>query len=96
MITNMAKPAHPGVFLRMEVIEPLSLTVTRAAEVLGVTPPALSALLNGRAALSPEMALRVEKAFGLKMDTLMRRQAAYAVACVRERERDIKVKRYVA
>jgi addiction module HigA family antidote len=96
MIVRMAKPAHPGVFIRMEVVEPLGLTVTRAAEVLGVTRPALSALLNGRASLSPEMALRVEKAFGVNMDTLMRMQAAFDIAGARERQREIKVKRYVA
>ena len=74
---RMARPGHPGQFIRMEVIEPLGLSVTKAVEVLGVTRPALSALLNGRAALSPEMALRVEKAFGLKMDTLLRMQTAH-------------------
>ena len=52
---RMARPAHPGQFIRMEVIEPLDLSVTQAAKVLGVTRPALSALLNGRAALSPAM-----------------------------------------
>ena len=80
----------------MEVIEPLNLTVTKAARILGVTRPALSALLNCRAALSPEMALRIEKAFGPKMDTLLRMQAAYEIAEVRERAAEIKVKRYVA
>jgi addiction module HigA family antidote len=80
----------------MEVIEPLNLTVTKAAGILGVTRPALSALLNCRAALSPEMALRIEKAFGPKMDTLLRMQAAYEIAEVRERAAQIKVKRYVA
>ena len=93
---RMARPAHPGQFIRMEVIEPLDLSVTRAAQVLGVTRPALSALLNGRAALSPDMALRVEKAFGLKMDTLLRMQTAYEIAEARDREAAIKVKRYVA
>ena len=93
---RLARPSHPGQFIRMEVIEPLNLTVTRAAQILGVTRPALSALLNCRAALSPEMALRIEKAFGPKMDTLLRMQAAYEVAEVRQREADIKVKRYVA
>jgi addiction module HigA family antidote len=80
----------------MEVIEPLGLSVTKAAAVLGVTRPALSALLNGRAALSPEMALRVEKAFGPKMDTLLRMQTAFEIAEARDREANIKVKRYVA
>ncbi len=93
---RLARPAHPGQFVRMEVIEPLNLTVTRAAGILGVTRPALSALLNCRAALSPEMALRIEKAFGPKMDTLLRMQAAYEAAEVRERAAEIKVKRYVA
>jgi len=80
----------------MEVIEPLGLSVTKAAEVLGVTRPALSTLLNCRASLSPDMALRIEKAFGPKMDTLLRMQTAYEIAEAREREEQIKVKRYVA
>jgi addiction module HigA family antidote len=80
----------------MEVIEPLGLTVTKAAQVLGVSRPALSALLNGRAALSPEMALRVEKAFGVRMDTLLRMQTAFEIPEARENESSIKVKRYVA
>ena len=93
---RMARPAHPGQFIKMEVIEPLGLSVTKAAKVLGVTRPALSALLNGRAALSPDMALRVEKAFGPKMDTLLRMQTAFEIAAARESEANIKVKRYVA
>ena len=92
---RMARPAHPGQFIRMEVIEPLDLSVTKAAELLGVTRPALSALLNGHAALSPDMALRIEKAFGPKMDTLLRMQTAYEIAEARDREGAIKVKRYV-
>ncbi len=78
----------------MEVIEPLGLSVTQAAKVLGVTRPALSALLNGRAALSPDMALRIEKAFGPKMDTLLRMQTACEIAEARAREASVKVKRY--
>src|SRR4030043_514848 len=73
---RMARPTHPGQFIRMEVIEPLNLSVTQAAKALGVPRVALSALLNGRAALSPDMALRIEKAFGPKMDTLLRMQTA--------------------
>jgi addiction module HigA family antidote len=80
----------------MEIIGPLGLSVTKAAEVLGVTRPALSTLLNGRSALSPEMALRIEKAFGVKMDTLLRMQTAYEIAETRGREKGVKVKRYVA
>ncbi len=93
---RMKQPSHPGRFIRMEVIEPLDLTVTDAAEALGVTRPALSALLNGRAGLSPDMALRIEKAFGVNMDTLLRMQTTFDAAEVRGRESKIKVKRYVA
>jgi addiction module HigA family antidote len=92
---RMARPAHPGQFIRMEVIEPLSLSVTESARILRVTRPALSALLNGRAALSPDMALRIEKAFGPKMDTLLRMQTAYEIARARDREGEIRVKRYI-
>ena len=74
----------------------MGLSVPAAARILGVTRPALSALLNGRAALSPPMGLRIEKAFGPKMDTLLRMQTAYEIAGAREREAEIKVKRYVA
>ena len=73
-------PAHPGGFIKHEVIDPHGLSVTEAAKVLGVTRPALSALLNERAALSPEMAIRVEKAFGVSMDTLMRMQGSFDIA----------------
>ena len=93
---RMARPAHPGQFIRMEILEPLELSVTMAAKILGVTRPALSALLNGRTALSSDMALRIEKAFGPKIDTLLRMQTAYDIAEARDREGDIKVKRYVA
>ena len=93
---KMARPAHPGQFIRMEILEPLELSVTKSAELLGVTRPALSALLNGRASLSPEMALRIEKAFGPRMDTLVRMQTAFDIARTREREREIRVRKYVA
>jgi antitoxin HigA-1 len=83
---RMERPAHPGQFIGMEVIEPLGLSVTQAAKVLGVSRPALS----------PEMALRIEKAFGLKMDTLLRMQTAYEIAETRNREADIRVQRYAA
>jgi antitoxin HigA-1 len=91
----MEKPSHPGQFIRMEIIEPQGLSVTDAAKILGITRPALSALLNCRAALSPEMALRIEKAFDVKMDTLMAMQTSFDIAEARKREGDIKVERYV-
>lgn len=91
---RMKNPAHPGGFVKHEIIEPLELSVTDAAKVLGVTRPALSALLNERAALSPEMALRIEKAFGVSMDTLMRMQNSFDIAQARRRAGEIKVARY--
>lgn len=93
---RMKNPTHPGLFIRLEVIEPLGLTVTGAAKALGVTRAALSALLNGRAALSPEMAIRIEKAFGPDMETLLRMQNSYDIAQARRRQDEIKVKRYQA
>ena len=92
---RMLNPPHPGAFIKTEVIEPLGLTVAGAATVLGVSRPALSALLNGRADLSGTMALRIEKAFGVQMDTLMRMQASYDIARTRQREDDVRVARYV-
>ncbi len=92
---RMKNPARPGGFVKSEIIEALGLSVTDAAKVLGVTRPALSALLNQRAALSSEMALRIEKAFGVSMDTLMRMQNSYDIAQTRRRAGKIKVARFV-
>jgi addiction module HigA family antidote len=89
----MKNPPHPGDFVRTEIIEAAGLTVTAAAEALHVSRPALSSLLNGRADLSGEMALRIEKAFGVRMDTLMRMQSSYDIARTRRREKQIKVRR---
>ena len=91
---RMLNPPHPGAFVRTEVIEPHGLTVAAAAQVLGVSRPALSTLLNGRSDLSGIMALRIEKAFGVKMDTLMRMQASYDIARTRLREGEISVEPY--
>ena len=91
---RLKSPAHPGGFIRHEIIEPLGLSVTAAAEVLGVTRATLSTLLNERAHLSPVMALRVEKAFGVSMDTLMRMQNSYDIAQTRKRQGEIKVTRF--
>jgi addiction module HigA family antidote len=90
----MLNPPHPGDFIRTEIIAPLALTVTAAAKLLGVSRPALSNLLNGRASLSGEMALRIEKAFGPKMDTLMRMQAAHDIARARRLHGKIRIRRY--
>ncbi|MBX9909468.1 MAG: HigA family addiction module antidote protein [Beijerinckiaceae bacterium] len=84
---------HPGPWLRAEVIEPHGLSVTVSADKLGVTRQAMSNLLNGSAGLSAEMAIRFEKAFGVRADTMLRMQAAYDLAEVRARESEIKVER---
>lgn len=88
---RLKNPAHPGGFIKHEIIEPLGLSVTAAAAALGVTRATLSTLLNEHAHLSPEMALRIEKAFGVSMDTLMRMQNSYDIAQTRKREGEIKV-----
>lgn len=90
----MHNPVHPGEFIKTEIIEAHGLSVTAAAKVLGVSRPALSNLLNRNADLSGEMALRVEKGFGVSMDTLMRMQAAYDIAEARKGEGKIHVRRY--
>ncbi len=89
----MKNPPHPGDFIRTEIIEPAGLSVTAAAAALNVSRPALSSLLNSKSDLSGDMALRIEKAFGMKMDTLMRMQASYDIAQTRKREKQIHVKR---
>lgn len=86
-------PPHPGDFIRTETIEPSGLSVTAAAAALQVSRPALSSLLNRKADLSGTMALRIEKAFGVKMDTLIRMQSAYNIAQTRKQEKDIRVRR---
>ena len=91
----MKNPPHPGDLIRTEIIEALGLNVSRAAEVLKVRRATLSDLLNGKAALTPEMALRIEKAFGPDMDHLLRMQLAYDVARTRKHAGDIIIQRYV-
>ena len=85
---------HPGGFIKRSVL-PDGLSVTAAAEILGVGRPALSNLLNEKASLSPEMALRIEKAFGVKMDTLLRMQTRHDAYHMRKREKEITVSRFV-
>src|SRR5207237_9687845 len=89
----MKNPPHPGNFIRTEIIEPAGLSVTAAAAALQVSRPALSSLLNTKADLSGDMALRIEKAFGVKMDTIMRIQASYEFDQTSKREQQIHVKR---
>lgn len=87
-------PTHPGEFIRAEILDELGLSVSAAAEILGVRRATLSDLLNGKAALSAEMALRVEKAFGVDMEMLLRMQAWYDTYAMRQRAGEIAVKRY--
>src|SRR5450432_2344784 len=87
-------PPHPGDFIRTEIVEAAGLSVTAAAAALQVSRPALSSLLNGKADLSGDMALRIEKAFGIRMDTLMRMQSAFDIARTRKREREIRVRKF--
>src|ERR1700757_4109187 len=90
----MKNPPHPGDLIKTEIVEALGLNVSKAAEILKVRRATFSDLLHGKAALTPEMALRIEKAFGPDMDHLLRMQLAYDVAKTRERARDISIKRY--
>jgi antitoxin HigA-1 len=89
------RPSHPGAFLREEVIEELGLSTTKAAEILGVRRATLSSLINERASLSPEMALRVEKAFGVSMELMLRMQALFDAHSMRQRAATIEVERFI-
>ncbi len=89
------KPSHPGAFIKTEVLDELDLSVTKAAEVLGVRRATLSDLVNEKAALSPEMALRLEKAFQLNMDMLLRMQAWFDTTEMRKQSGKIKISPYV-
>jgi antitoxin HigA-1 len=87
-------PSHPGEIIREDLIGDLGLSVTDAARLLGVGRPALSAVLNERASLSPEMALRLEKAFGVSMDLLLKMQLQFDIAHVRKAAKAMKVRKY--
>ena len=88
------RPPHPGGFFRDEVLDAFGLSITRGAGILGVRRATLSDLVNGKATLSAEMALRIEKAFGVSMDTMLRMQAWYDSFTMRQRVGEIDVKRY--
>jgi addiction module HigA family antidote len=88
------RPCHPGEFIREDILRELGLSIARAAEILGVRRATLSDLVNAKAALSPEMALRLEKAFGVSMDTMLRMQAWHDSHTMRQRAGEIEVKRY--
>jgi len=90
----MKNPPHPGEIVREQILEPLGLTVTRAAEILSVRRATLSDVVNRKASVSAEMALRLEKAFGVSLDLLLKIQAGYDAAQARRRGDQIKVKRF--
>jgi antitoxin HigA-1 len=92
----MKNPSHPGEVIYWGVLEPLSISVSEAARVLGVRRATLSAVVNATAAISRDLALRIEKTFGPQVDLMLRIQAAYDIAQMRKRAKKIKVKRYVA
>jgi len=87
-------PSHPGPFIRRQILEPLDLSVTRASEILGVRRATLSDLVNAKKSLSPEMAYRLEKAFDVKMDFLLRMQVFYDTAKIRKEKANINVPRF--
>ncbi|MGA7238584.1 MAG: HigA family addiction module antitoxin [Bryobacteraceae bacterium] len=90
----MKRPPHPGHSIKDACLEPLGLGVTQAANVLGVARHTLSRVLNGQAGISPEMAIRLEKAGWSNADHWLRLQTAYDLAQARQHEREIKVCRY--
>lgn len=90
---TMKNPPHPGETVRYDCLEPLGLTVTQGARVLGVTRQALNNLVNGKSGISPEMAIRLSKAFGSSAETWLKMQLDYDLARARRREDSIKVNR---
>jgi addiction module HigA family antidote len=92
MAMTMKNPPHPGLSVRHDCIEALDLTITEAAEILGVTRQTLNNLVNGKSGISAEMAIRLDKAFGGSAETWLRLQVAYDLAQARQHEADISVK----
>ena len=91
---SMKNPVHPGRIVRHDCLEPLGLSVTEGAKVLGVTRQALNNVVNGKSGISPEMAIRLTKAFGSTAETWLRMQLAYDLAAARKSESKIKVSRH--
>jgi antitoxin HigA-1 len=86
---SLRNPIHPGQIIRHDCLDALDLNVTEAAKVLGVARQTLNNLVNGKAGVSPEMAVRLSKAFGSTPETWLRLQAAYDLAQLRPNEIDI-------
>lgn len=91
---SMKNPPHPGLSVRLNCLEPLGLSVSGGAKVLGVSRTTLSRLLNGRSGISPEMAIRLSKAFDTSAEIWIRMQASYDIAQAKRRESEIQVERY--
>jgi len=91
---TMRNPPHPGEIIRDLCIKPLGLTVTQAAEGLGVSRKTLSLLLNGRAGISPEMAVRLSQAFGRSPESWLQLQAQYDLSRLKSSAKDMKIKRF--
>jgi len=89
----MKKPAHPGRIVRSACLEPLGLSVTGGAEILGVTRQTLNNIIHGKSGISPQMAIRLSKAFGSTAEMWLRMQIAYDLAQARKDESKIKVRR---
>jgi addiction module HigA family antidote len=89
----MKNPTHPGRVVRHDCLDPLGLSVTAGAKVLGVTRQALNNVVNGKSGISPEMAIRLSKAFGSTPETWLQMQLAYDLAEARRNEDKIKVRR---
>lgn len=92
----MQNPPHPGGIVKRQCLDPLGLTVTRAAEGLGVTRKALSELINERTGISIEMAIRLSKAFGSNPETWLGMQTAYDLWQARDRASEIEVEEFAA
>ena len=90
----MKNPPHPGKAVRVACLEPLGLSVTQAAKALGITRQSLSNLINCKTGISPQMAIRLSKAFGSTPDTWIKMQAAYDLAQALKHEKQIRVERY--
>ena len=92
----MHNPPHPGEVLRELCLEPMGLSVTRAAEALGVTRKTLSAILNGRSGISPEMAVRLSLAFGTSAESWLNQQSQYDLWLAEKSRKKLKVEKLFA
>ena len=93
---QMYNPPHPGEIIKVLCLEPLGLTITRAAKALGVSRKTLSAILNGRAGISPEMAIRLSIAFDTSAESWLNQQAQYDLWLARQGQQEFRVERLLA